>query len=287
MKNKRIWIGLGFALLIICLSLFFQISKENKLDESSKTTLPQAENIEITLTLDDVTDDIKDEIDESDDQKYVETTNDTDELDKIANSDTENSIDLDTNLNEDLLNPDSDVVDLKSEEETDDFNTDPVPEDKPLPVEWQDTKIEKDSELKCTLSVTCTTVLDNLDKLNEEKKDIIPEDGIIFEEQEVVFYEGETVFNVLLREMKKNKIHLEFSMAPLYNSNYIEGIGNLYELDCGELSGWIFKVNGWSPNYGSSRYKLSDGDKIQWQYTCDLGRDIGEESMNIEMEENQ
>ena len=55
----------------------------------------------------------------------------------------------------------------------------------------------------------------------------------------------------------------------------IEGIANLYEFDCGELSGWMYKVNDWFPNYGCSRYELKDGDKVEWVYTCDLGKDVG------------
>ena len=61
----------------------------------------------------------------------------------------------------------------------------------------------------------------------------------------------------------------------MYNSAYIEGINNLYEFDCGELSGWMYKVNGWFPNYGCSRYQLKEGDVIEWVYTCDLGVDVG------------
>jgi hypothetical protein len=110
---------------------------------------------------------------------------------------------------------------------------------------------------------------------NEDKLEVLPADGIIYKAQKVTFYEGESVFDVLLREMKKNKIHMEFSMTPIYNSNYIEGINNLYEFDAGELSGWMYKVNGWFPNYGSSRYVLKDGDVVEWVYTCDLGRDVG------------
>lgn len=128
----------------------------------------------------------------------------------------------------------------------------------------------------CTLSVDCLTILDNMDKFNKDKLSVLPEDGIIYKERKVIFYEGETVFDVLNREMKKNRIHMEFEKTPMYNSNYIEGIGNIYEFDCGELSGWTYSVNGWFPNYGCSRYKLSDGDKIQWRYTCDLGRDVGD-----------
>ena len=36
-----------------------------------------------------------------------------------------------------------------------------------------------------------------------------------------------------------------------------------------------YKVNGWFPNYGCSRYQLKEGDTIEWVYTCDLGVDVG------------
>lgn len=161
------------------------------------------------------------------------------------------------------------------ESKKDKYLTDPVPAGKPEPVEWQDVTINKKEELTVTLSVTATTILNNMDKLNKDKLEVLPADGVIYKQQKVTFYEGESVFDVLLREMKKNKIHMEFTMTPIYNSNYVEGINNLYEFDCGELSGWMYKVNGWFPNYGASRYVLHDGDVVDWVYTCDLGRDIG------------
>ncbi|MEG1661606.1 MAG: DUF4430 domain-containing protein, partial [Clostridiales bacterium] len=89
------------------------------------------------------------------------------------------------------------------------------------------------------------------------------------------FYQGESVFNVLQRVCKQKAIHMEFVNTPIYNSAYIEGINNLYEFDVGELSGWMYQVNGWFPNYGCSRYPLQAGDVVTWLYTCDLGRDIG------------
>jgi len=162
-----------------------------------------------------------------------------------------------------------------SQPKPDKYLTDPVPNGKPKPVEWQDTEIDKSTKLSITLSVTCTTILDNMNIFNKDKLEVLPANGIIYKTQTVTFYEGESVFDVLLREMKKNKIHMEFEMTPIYNSNYIEGINNIYEFDCGELSGWMFKVNGWFPNYGSSRYLLKDGDIVEWVYTCDLGRDVG------------
>ena len=55
---------------------------------------------------------------------------------------------------------------------------------------------------------------------------------------------------------------------------YIKGISNLYERDCGELSGWIYMVNDKVPGYGCSQYILKDGDKIEFVYTCNLGKDV-------------
>ncbi|KTD83216.1 DUF4430 domain-containing protein [Paenibacillus etheri] len=176
-----------------------------------------------------------------------------------------------------VTKPDSKVAttETKQEPKKDKFLTDPVPSGKPKPVEWQDATVDKKKQLTATLSVSAATILDNMDIFNKDKVEVLPADGIIYKAQKVTFYEGESVFDVLLREMKKNKIHMEFSMTPIYNSNYIEGINNLYEFDAGELSGWMYQVNGWFPNYGSSRYVLKDGDVIDWVYTCDLGRDVG------------
>jgi hypothetical protein len=157
----------------------------------------------------------------------------------------------------------------------DKYLTDPVPSGKPLPVEPENVA-PGDGEFAVTLSVRCDTILDNLNLLDKEKWELIPDDGVIFPATVVTVYEGESVFNVLQREMKRNKIHFEFMNTPIYNSAYIEGINNLYEFDVGELSGWMYKVNDWFPNYGCSRYQLQDGDVVEWLYTCDLGRDVGE-----------
>ena len=134
-----------------------------------------------------------------------------------------------------------------------------------------------DARLYCTLAVRCDTILESLEDLAPEKREIVPSDGVIFPERSVAFSEGESVFDVLVREMKQNKIHLEFVNTPMYNSAYIEGIANLYEFDCGELSGWMYSVNGVFPNYGCSLYEVREGDKIEFVYTCDLGKDVGGE----------
>jgi len=154
-----------------------------------------------------------------------------------------------------------------------------IPDGQPGPTEPGAT-IDYTSPKKCTLSVSCANIWDSnyYGLLNKEKEAYQPKDGWIFKEQSVTYYPGESVFDVLERNMKDNNIQLEFSTTPIYNSNYIEGINNLYEFDCGELSGWMYCVNGWYPNYGISRYGVKEGDVIQINYTCDLGRDLASDN---------
>lgn len=155
------------------------------------------------------------------------------------------------------------------------YGTDPVPDGMPQPVESQDVTVDGNKALTCTLLIECSSILDNMDKFDPNKIELLPADGAIYAAREVTFYEGESVFDLLLRETQNERIHMEFESVPGYNSNYIEGIKNIYEYDCGELSGWMYSVNGWFPNYGPSRYQLQQGDTVEWRYTCDLGRDFG------------
>ena len=155
---------------------------------------------------------------------------------------------------------------------------DDKPQEAPLPEEEinqgqssediQTQEINTDEHTMCTLYVHCRDVLQNYDMLKENKKSVIPKDGVIYAEKSVSFSEGESVFDILNREMKSSKIHLEFVYTPIYNSVYIEGIGNLYEFDCGDTSGWSYKVNGVKPNYGCSQYIVSSGDNIEFYYSC-------------------
>ena len=139
----------------------------------------------------------------------------------------------------------------------------------------QEAETEKQAAGSCTFSISCATILDNRDQLKAAKADYVPDDGVILPVTEATFYEGETVFDVLQRLCRETDIPMESSWSPMYKSAYIEGIAQLYEFDCGELSGWMYSVNGTYPNYGCSKYTLQDGDVVRWVYTCDLGEDVG------------
>lgn len=136
---------------------------------------------------------------------------------------------------------------------------------------------ETDSSPKyCTIEIRCDTILGNMENLKPEKEGFVPSNGIILATAKIEFTDGETAFDVLERACELTGIQLEYSYTPLYESYYIEGINYIYEFDCGDQSGWMYKVNGWFPNYGCSSYKVKDGDVIVWCYTCNgLGADVG------------
>ena len=142
--------------------------------------------------------------------------------------------------------------------------TDPVTTEPALP-KWS-----------CTVTIRCDSILNNKASLDPAKAGFVPSSGIILRPTTVEFTEGETVFDVLKRACDTAGIQLEYNYTPGYKSYYVEGIHHLYEFDCGEQSGWMYKVNGWFPNYGCSSYVPDDGDNIVWCYTCQgLGADVG------------
>lgn len=125
----------------------------------------------------------------------------------------------------------------------------------------------------CAISIDCSTILDNMDKLKRGKEGLIPSDGILLAKTEVQYEEGDTVFTMLKRELKSRKMHYDFEGSG--SAAYLTGLCNIYEFDCGKLSGWEFAVNGSFPSVGMGVYKLSPGDSVALIYTCDLGDDIG------------
>lgn len=119
---------------------------------------------------------------------------------------------------------------------------------------------------KVTMTIRCDTIVGKGDS------EYIPENGIILDTTEFQIAKGDTVYDILVEAAKKYKI--QFENEGNAEMAYISGINYLYEFDYGDLSGWVYHVNGEVPSVGCGEYILSDGDKIEWHYTCDLGNDI-------------
>ncbi len=149
------------------------------------------------------------------------------------------------------------------------------------------TQLTTKSNPTCTIFIDCSSLLNNMNRLSEGKRSFVPSSGKILDAVTVEFEYGETVFDILKRACatnccsdnceycQANGIQLEYSYSAGFGNYYVEGIHQIYEKDCGSKSGWMFKVNGAYPNEGCSSYKVKDGDRIEWVYTCNLGEDIG------------
>ena len=124
---------------------------------------------------------------------------------------------------------------------------------------------EPEGEYKAAVSINCSTAV----KYKSSKR--IKSD--ILKNYRVSFNKGDTVFDLLKRACKENKIQFEYEGEG--TSVYISGIDYLYEFDCGDLSGWEYSVNDEFPDVGCNAYHIKDGDNIKWLYTCDLGADVG------------
>lgn len=99
------------------------------------------------------------------------------------------------------------------------------------------------------------------------------ETGVILKATKVSIEEGDTVLELLKKVTKQNRIQMEYRGSGA--TAYIEGIQNLYEFDKGPKSGWMYSVNGVFMKKGAGTTEVKSGDKIEWAYTLDLGKDLG------------
>jgi len=232
-----------------------------------------AEDVEIIKEQDEI-----EEVELSDKEEVIEEIEEVDEAEEVLEAE-----EADSSINFDIVpevaNPDrfdatSEGVVLPEISPTDIQISSEAHPAMRAPVEPEDMVIG-DGSFTVTLSVRAHTILYNMHLLHKDKHELVPDGGWIFPPTEVTVYEGESVFNVLQREMRRHGIHMVARWTPIFNSAYVEAINNLYEFDVGPLSGWMYSVNGWFPNFGASRYLLSPGDVVEWVYTVDLGRDLG------------
>ena len=113
-----------------------------------------------------------------------------------------------------------------------------------------------------TMTIRCDTIVGKSDS------QYIPADGVILPVTEFRLAENETAYDILAEAARSYNIQMQSS------GGYVVGIGYLYEYDFGDLSGWIYRINGDAPFVMCSEYELSDGDVIEWLYTCELGNDL-------------
>lgn len=127
---------------------------------------------------------------------------------------------------------------------------------------------KENEKITVTFSVDCRNAI-NYGILSQGSfAQVLPADGIILSTSAITVKNGENVMSALKKILKENRITFGIT------SGYVRMIGGLSEFDCGDLSGWMYKVNGVLPPVSAKGYRLHDGDKVEFVYTCNLGADV-------------
>nr|WP_106784633.1 DUF4430 domain-containing protein [Lysinibacillus timonensis] len=284
----RKWLPLIIVILFSCLIAGCKIEtveEHQKLtSEEQSIGVEQVDKSELQENIEDQKV-ISEPVDQSviEENEHDEEENSKEELKSVSKEESKESSNIKLqNENKTVDNNSSETVVPKSE---DNQKTDST-----TPKENISTKqTEADEELTdsatpkryVTIGIYVKSLLNNMDLLHPSlrSEQYVPSNGVILGATRYeLLTENDTVWDILVRATKEHNIQMEYQGVDqnIYNSVYVEGINHLYEFSAGELSGWMYSVNGDFPNYGSSQYILKDGDVIEWHYTVDLGRDLGE-----------
>ena len=292
MNKKKISIVAVSAVVIVSLGLGFNsiFKKANTLETDNNDTVVSDQSIETGNELN--TEEAK--VDNTETKKEnKENKKDEDTTDSSGNSNENSSKSTKTDGTE-TKKPNNDEVEKtdnssekpkpsNSEKPKPSNNEKPKPSNnekpkpgnsstKPKPENNQTITSPKPKNKTVTIAISCKTAINN--GLNKKPGfSHLPSNGIILQNMKVEFNEGDTVFDILVKVTRKKGIHMEYRGSG--SNTYIEGINNLYEFDGGSNSGWMYSVNGVYPNYGVGAYKVKSSDVIKFNYTCDLGADLG------------
>ena len=91
------------------------------------------------------------------------------------------------------------------------------------------------------------------------------EGQVVLSPTEVETVSGENILTVLKKAADDANIDVQTAQFAGVGE-YVTGIGSLSAGEYGEMSGWIYKVDGESPNVGMSGYKLVGGENIEVEY---------------------
>ena len=90
-------------------------------------------------------------------------------------------------------------------------------------------------------------------------------------ETEFILEPGETAYSLL----RRTGLNIQSTGHSEFAGMYVQSINGWGEFSDGPLSGWMFGVNGTAPSFSASLYVLGDGDRVEWQFTRNLGNDLG------------
>lgn len=98
-------------------------------------------------------------------------------------------------------------------------------------------------------------------------------DDTIFSSQ-IVLEKEVTAFEALKYYCENNSIQIGYTGSGQFV--YVSSINGIKEKSEGPSSGWMYKVNGTFPDVSAGKYKLSSNDTLEWVFTKDGGKDVGQ-----------
>ncbi|MDE7195344.1 MAG: DUF4430 domain-containing protein [Oscillospiraceae bacterium] len=122
-------------------------------------------------------------------------------------------------------------------------------------------------DMRVTVGADCLAALAVMDRIDEgvNPVSVIPEDGVVIAECTVSAEEGASAFDALVAAAREQRVAVDY-VGSFYGV-YVRGIGHIYEFGFGDMSGWLYTVNGESPDVSSGEYILSEGDRVEFTYT--------------------
>ena len=127
----------------------------------------------------------------------------------------------------------------------------------------------EDAALKVKVTVSFQAAVD----AGYDNAKAISETGVLVDGVEIGLPEGATAYDAV-------KSACDAAKAPVVKNGegealYIESVSSLSAGDCGDLSGWLFNINGKYGSEGINAAKVADGDAVNLLYTVNMGEDIG------------
>lgn len=124
------------------------------------------------------------------------------------------------------------------------------------------TKATESKTITVTLSVNCLNAV-NADVPGANR---FAPGGNILPNTSITLEKGSSAYDAL------KKSGLVINASNNFGSIYVESIAGIAQGTAGKgAGGWIYSVNGKFPAISTSRYELSDGDKIAFHYTVKSG----------------
>ena len=122
------------------------------------------------------------------------------------------------------------------------------------------------------ITIDVSDILANYDTLEKglQSEEFVPKSGKVLDGKSYEITDGMTALDLLNKAAQDNNIKVE-SKKTEYGT-YVSGINHVSAGSCGKSSGWMFKVNGTTPDVGADSYKLKAGDKVEFFYVCDYNK---------------